>query len=99
MTTFRLLEHKKADVIAYLMTLQRQGSSWPRLDSRIDEKTPAQFGAGRALQRITVRTHYAVRTFILSFSVIFHCVPNYPHDMYELTSIKGCPHGRGRAEF
>ena len=29
MTTFRLFDHEKADVVAYLMSLQRHGSSQP----------------------------------------------------------------------
>jgi mono/diheme cytochrome c family protein len=29
MTTFRLFDHEKADVVAYLMALQRQGASRP----------------------------------------------------------------------
>ena len=29
MTTFRLFDHEKAEVVAYLMSLQRQGSSQP----------------------------------------------------------------------
>jgi hypothetical protein len=28
MTTFRLFDHEKADVVAYLMALQRQAASW-----------------------------------------------------------------------